>query len=97
MRSDPIQRLAAAAIFGKTDGKAETLLVSHIGPASEAVAAVFRGLGFNAESLPAPDAESLRIGRRHTSGKECLPMPLTLGSLIQRLERAPEGETIRLS
>jgi activator of 2-hydroxyglutaryl-CoA dehydratase/predicted nucleotide-binding protein (sugar kinase/HSP70/actin superfamily) len=69
-----------------------TFLVAHIGAASEAVAAVFRGVGFPAESLPAPDAESLRLGRRHTSGKECLPMPFTLGSLIQRLERAPADE-----
>jgi len=78
--------------FQRQNEKTETLLVSHIGPASEAVAAVFRGLGFNAESISAPDAESLRIGRRHTSGKECLPMPFTLGSLIQRLERAPAEE-----
>ena len=78
--------------FRSRAGKAETLLVPHIGPSSDTVAAVFRGLGFNAESLPAPDAESLRIGRRHTSGKECLPMPCTLGSLIQRLERATADE-----
>ena len=78
--------------FQRRNGKSETMLVSYIGPASEAVAAVFRGLGLNAESLPAPDTESLRIGRRHTSGKECLPMPFTLGSLIQRLERAPADE-----
>ena len=79
--------------FKKTIGKKETLLVPYMGPVCVAVAAVFRGLGLNAESLPAPDAESLRIGRRYTSGKECLPMPFTLGSLLQRLERAPEGET----
>ncbi|MDR3458144.1 MAG: acyl-CoA dehydratase activase-related protein [Verrucomicrobiae bacterium] len=78
--------------FHRRNGKSETMLVSYIGPASEAVAAVFKGLGLNAESLPPPDAESLRIGRRHTSGKECLPMPYTLGSLIQRLERAPADE-----
>jgi activator of 2-hydroxyglutaryl-CoA dehydratase/predicted nucleotide-binding protein (sugar kinase/HSP70/actin superfamily) len=78
--------------FRQSNGKAETLLVSYIGPASEAVAAAFRGLGFNAECLPAPNAESLRLGRRHTSGKECLPMPLTLGSLLQRLEGARAGE-----
>jgi predicted CoA-substrate-specific enzyme activase len=78
--------------FRQGNGPPETMLVAHIGPASEAVAAVFRGLGFNAEGLPAPDAQSLRIGRRHTSGKECLPMPLTLGSLLQRLERAAAGE-----
>jgi predicted nucleotide-binding protein (sugar kinase/HSP70/actin superfamily) len=76
----------------RANGHSEKMLVPHIGPGSEAVAAVFRGLGFKAEALPPPDAESLRLGRRHTSGKECLPMPLTLGSLMQRLERAESGE-----
>jgi predicted CoA-substrate-specific enzyme activase len=76
----------------KHNGASERLLVPYIGPASEAVATVFKGLGLAAESLPAPDADSLRLGRRYTSGKECLPMPLTLGSLLQRLERAKDGE-----
>ncbi len=76
----------------KNNGASERLLVPYIGPASEAVAKVFQGLGLSVESLPAPDAESLRLGRRHTSGKECLPMPLTLGSLLQRLARAKDGE-----
>jgi predicted CoA-substrate-specific enzyme activase len=70
----------------------ERLLVPYIGVASETVAAVFRGLGFEAECLPPPDADALRRGRRYTSGKECLPMPLTLGSLLQRLERATPAE-----
>jgi len=74
------------------NGAGERLLVPYIGPASEAVAAVLRGAGLHAESLPAPDAESLQLGRRYTSGKECLPMPLTLGSLLQRLGRAKDGE-----
>jgi predicted CoA-substrate-specific enzyme activase len=73
-------------------GAQERLLIPYLGPGSEAVATVFRGMGLNAESLPAPDEESLRRGRRYTSGKECLPMPLTLGSLLQRLERASDGE-----
>jgi activator of 2-hydroxyglutaryl-CoA dehydratase/predicted nucleotide-binding protein (sugar kinase/HSP70/actin superfamily) len=64
------------------------LLVPYMGFSSQVVGAVFRGLGFDCEALPAPDSESLRLGRRHTSGKECLPMPLTIGSMIQRLERA---------
>ena len=73
-------------------GSNERLLLPYIGPASEVAAAVFRGLGLNAEALPPPTAETLRMGRRHTSGKECLPMPLTLGSLIQRLEDAKDGD-----
>ena len=76
----------------KNNGASERLLVPYIGPASEAVAKVFQGLGLAAEALPAPDAESLKLGRRYTSGKECLPMPLTLGSLLQRLARAKDGE-----
>ena len=76
----------------RNNGASERMLVPYIGPASDAVAAVFRGLGLAAEGLPAPDADALRRGRRYTSGKECLPMPLTLGSLLQRLERARDGE-----
>ncbi len=77
---------------GRHNGSTEHMLVPYLGNASQAVAAVFRGLGLSCESLPAPDTESLRLGRRYTSGKECLPMPLTLGSLLQRLERAKTGE-----
>jgi predicted CoA-substrate-specific enzyme activase len=73
-------------------GLDEKMLLPYIGPASEVGAAVFRGLGLNMEALPAPTAQTLRIGRKFTSGKECLPMPLTLGSLIQRLESAKDGE-----
>lgn len=72
--------------------RGERLLVPYLGPASEAVAAGFRGLGWNAEALPPPDLEALRRGRLYTSGKECLPMPLTLGTLLQRLDRATPDE-----
>lgn len=70
----------------------ERMLVPHLGASSDAVAAVFRGLGLPAEGLPAPDGDTLQRGRRHTSGKECLPMALTLGSLLKRLERATNRE-----
>jgi predicted nucleotide-binding protein (sugar kinase/HSP70/actin superfamily) len=74
------------------NGSSEKLLIPHLGSASETVAAVLRGLGFPTEALPAPDTESLRLGRRYTSGKECLPMPMTLGTLLRRLERSRKGE-----
>lgn len=80
--------------FANRKGLKAKLLVPYMGPSSQAVAALFRGLGLDSEALPEPDAESLRLGRRYTSGKECLPMPLTLGSLIQRLEKAMPGERL---
>jgi activator of 2-hydroxyglutaryl-CoA dehydratase/predicted nucleotide-binding protein (sugar kinase/HSP70/actin superfamily) len=100
VRPDAVLNNFAAAQFsglnlsdlGRHNGIRERLLVPYVGPASAAVAAVFRGLGLTAESLPAPDAESMRLGRRYTSGKECLPMPMTLGSLLQRLGRAEADE-----
>ena len=65
----------------------QRVLVPRMGPCAETLAAALRGLGVPAECLPMPDREAVTIGRRYTSGKECLPMVLTLGSLLQRLER----------
>jgi len=65
----------------------EVMLVPRLGPGSEAVTAAFRGLGIQAEDLPWLDAEMLKLGRRHTSGKECVPATMTLGTLLHRLEQ----------
>jgi predicted nucleotide-binding protein (sugar kinase/HSP70/actin superfamily) len=65
-----------------------TLLIPRMGAGAEAVAACMRGLGLKAEVLPMPDSETLEYGRRHTSGKECIPMTITLGSFLQRIEKA---------
>jgi predicted nucleotide-binding protein (sugar kinase/HSP70/actin superfamily) len=53
--------------------------------------ACLRGVGIDAECLPPADTEAVRHGRRHTSGKECLPMTLTLGGLLQRLQRESDS------
>ncbi len=63
------------------------VLVPRMGPAAGALAAVLRGFGVPAEALPEPTRDTLRLGRRHTSGKECLPMTVTVGSLLERLEK----------
>lgn len=69
------------------------VLIPRMGPGADVLAAVLQGAGIPAESLPVPDRESVRIGRRHTSGKECVPMCITLGSLLQRLERERDTDT----
>jgi predicted nucleotide-binding protein (sugar kinase/HSP70/actin superfamily) len=40
-----------------------------------------------AETLPMPTRDTVRLGRRYTSGKECVPMVITMGSILERLER----------
>jgi activator of 2-hydroxyglutaryl-CoA dehydratase/predicted nucleotide-binding protein (sugar kinase/HSP70/actin superfamily) len=74
----------------------DRVLLVPMGDSVEALGACLRGAGLNVECLPATDRESLQRGRRHTSGKECLPLTLTLGSLLQRLERDGDGHYVVL-
>jgi predicted CoA-substrate-specific enzyme activase len=53
---------------------------------NEAAAAVFRSMGIRATALPAADEEVLKLGRGNTSCKECLPLLLTVGSLLKYLQ-----------
>jgi len=48
-----------------------------------AIAASFRACGMNAEVLERPDGETVRIGRRFVSGKECYPCAITTGSMAK--------------
>ncbi|MCA9664997.1 MAG: CoA activase [Myxococcales bacterium] len=71
----------------------DRVLFPRMGHTVEALVACLRGTGVDAECLPMPDRETVQIGRRYTSGKECVPMCLTLGSLLQRLERERDTDT----
>jgi predicted CoA-substrate-specific enzyme activase len=61
------------------------LLIPRMGVGAEVLAAVVRADGIRAEALPVPDREAIATGRRHTSGKECLPLTVTLGSVLKRI------------
>ncbi len=70
----------------------EVLLIPPMGTGTGPMAACMRGTGVPAEVLPTPDREAVAIGRRHTSGKECVPMTITLGSLLQRIEQETDPD-----
>jgi predicted CoA-substrate-specific enzyme activase len=65
-----------------TDPRVTVLLPSMGQLSSQAFANVFRGLGINALAHPPADESILKLGRGHTSCKECLPLILTTGSLL---------------
>jgi predicted CoA-substrate-specific enzyme activase len=69
-----------------------TVLIPRMGPGAGALAACLNGIGVPAEALPPTDRDALRLGRRYTSGKECVPMTLTLGSLLGRLEESRDTD-----
>jgi predicted nucleotide-binding protein (sugar kinase/HSP70/actin superfamily) len=52
---------------------------------SRALAAVLRSIGIDAEAIPPPDAETLELSGRHTSGEECYPLRLTVGDFMKIL------------
>ena len=52
-----------------------------------AIVAAFQACGGEAEALPDSDEETLELGRRLTSGKECYPLILTTGDLAKLLQR----------
>ena len=72
---------------GEALSRDSKILIPRMGPGAEVVAQLFAAEGARAETLPMPTRESLRIGRRVTSGKECVPMAITMGSLLERLEQ----------
>ncbi len=62
---------------------------------NDATSAVFRSIGIRASVLPPADDQVLRLGRGNTSCKECLPLLLTVGSLLKYLqERDNENELL---
>jgi predicted CoA-substrate-specific enzyme activase len=64
-----------------------TLLLPSMGKiASEALAAVFRGAGFHAKAHEPADEAILKLGRANTSCKECLPLILTTGTLLDYVQ-----------
>lgn len=52
-----------------------------------ALAAVFRACGVESEVLPESDAETVRIGKQFSSGRECFPLALTTGDMIKATRR----------
>jgi predicted nucleotide-binding protein (sugar kinase/HSP70/actin superfamily) len=70
----------------------ETVLIPLLGPNPIVLAACLRGLGLRAETLAPVNSEVLQAGRRVTSGKECVPVVMTLGGVLHRVRQGAPGE-----
>ena len=51
---------------------------------SFALAAAFETCGLGAEVMDPPDSETVKIGRRYVSGKECYPCAITTGDMVKK-------------
>jgi len=48
------------------------------------LSAAFESCGLHAEVMDTPDNESVKIGRRYVSGKECYPCAITTGDMVRK-------------
>ena len=96
----PITDFAALGRHGQSLGesrrKGDVLLIPRMGREADVGAAAMRAEGYRAEALPMPTREDVRTGRRHTSGKECVPMILTVGTMLNRVEASSPEERFAL-
>ena len=76
--------------------KRVTVLIPSMGQlSSESLAEVMKSQGVNAKVQPAPDEETLKIGRSNSTCKECLPLIITTGTMVDYIQNhQKEGEIL---
>lgn len=74
------------------DKRVDILIPSMGDLAAKMFASALKGIGYNAIALPEGNNTILKYGRANTSGKECLPLILCVGSLIDYLENQWDGK-----
>ncbi|MEA3339826.1 MAG: acyl-CoA dehydratase activase, partial [Chloroflexota bacterium] len=77
-----------------TDPRITMLLPSMGKIATELLTAVFRGFGINAKGSAPSDEKILKLGRGNTSCKECLPLILTTGTLLNYIRNKREKDEV---
>ncbi|MCK4417986.1 MAG: hypothetical protein KAV99_07440 [Candidatus Latescibacteria bacterium] len=58
------------------------------------LSAALRAFGIPAEALPEPDEETLLLGRKYSTGKECFPFIVTTGDFLKKVQEPgfdPDG------
>lgn len=63
-------------------GRDRIVFIPYMTDQAKAAAAAFEASGVPARVLPPTTEETLRVGRRYTSGKECYPAILTTGDML---------------
>ncbi len=75
-----------------SDPRIDILIPSMGDLAAQMFAAGLKSQGFNAIAMPEGNPEILKYGRSVASGKECLPLLLCIGSLLDYMENKWDGK-----
>ena len=71
--------------FRSSELKNRTVYIPHMAAHAVAIRGAFEACGIKAEMLPESDRESVDIGRRYVSGKECYPYLITAGDMLKKV------------
>ncbi len=85
-KKDPVFITSDNKRISMKDPRVKIIFPSMGRTSAELGAAAFRSIGFNAEAVPNPTFKTLMHGRCNASCKECLPLILTVGSLMEYKE-----------
>jgi len=80
--ADKFETLNILSIDKRTTGK--TVYLPRMSDHAFGLAAAFRMCGLNAEVMDSPTPGTVKIGRRHVSGKECYPCAITTGDMVNK-------------
>jgi predicted CoA-substrate-specific enzyme activase len=83
-------------ILDITDRRVTLLFPSMGRLGTECLAAVFLGKGLNAKAYPPATDADLKVGRANTSCKECLPLILTTGTLLNYIQNEKRPDEVLL-
>ena len=70
-----------------TDKRIKFLLPNMGSEATQAAAAICRRFGIDTEDLPVSDRNTIQLAQNVSSGKECIPCLIVLGSFMQYFQR----------
>lgn len=95
-RGRPVYIASDGSRHSLSDPRVKVVFPSMGRTISEIAGAAFQGFGIRSEVVPLPDSEVLGKGRANTSCKECLPLILTTGSMVDYAEGKRDDDELTL-
>ena len=91
MHVDAVRKVHAGKFQCDLQGQRRRLYIPYMDDHGYALAAAMRANGLDAVQMPMADNETIELGRKVTSGKECYPCIITTGDIL-RESKKPDFE-----
>ncbi len=77
-----VRKLSILSINKDTSNK--VVFIPRMSDHAFALAAAFKTCGLDAEVMDTPNSDSVKLGRKYVSGKECYPCAITTGDMVKK-------------